>query len=405
MKQIWIFGIIMLVGFGCKKQGSSELSTTHPASMDTAGITTIDAETVQQEIAGFGGADIIEWTGDLTADQRITAFSPSSGIGLSIVRVRVPVDKSRFPLAKASIDACKSYGGLVIATAWSAPASMKTNNNTVGGTLRKKSYADYAAYLNDFNTAVGGLTAISPANEPNYPVTYESMEMTATEVADFVAAEGNKCGAPIMAPEPFNMDHTYIENYLSSKAAKSKTQIVCGHIYGAIPYSLSIDKPIWMTEHYINSEVSGNDWLNAMKVAKEIHDCMNAGWSAYVWWYIRRSYGPMSENGKIQKLGYVMAQYARYVRPGYHKISCTANPSEGIYVTAYKHGKKIVVVLINNSNAEIYQPIDLNGSSVSGFKQYRTTSASDLAADSVLVSDDHLGVTLPGQSITTLVSN
>lgn len=198
MKLIWFFWIVILVGFGCKKQDSSELPTTHPAFMDTANVMTIDAGRVQQEIAGFGGADIIEWTGDLTADQRITAFSPSSGIGLSIVRVRVPVDKSRFPQAKATIDVCKSYGGSAIATAWSAPASMKTNNNTVGGTLKKTSYADYAAYLNEFNTAVGGLTAISPANEPNYPVTYESMEMTATEVADFVAAEGDQCGAPIM---------------------------------------------------------------------------------------------------------------------------------------------------------------------------------------------------------------
>lgn len=181
--------------------------------------------------------------------------------------------------------------------------------------------------------------------------------------------------------------------------------MVCGHIYEATPYSLLIGKPIWMTEHYTNSEVSGNDWPNAMKVAKEIHDCMNAGWSAYVWWYIRRSYGPMGENGQIQKLGYVMAQYARYVRPGYAKIFCTANPSEGIYATAYKHDKEIVVVLINNSNAEIYQPIDLNGSKVSGFKQYRTTSTSDLMTDSFSVSLDRFGVKLLGQSITTLVSN
>jgi secreted protein with Ig-like and vWFA domain len=37
-----------------------------------------------------------------------------------------------------------------------------------------------------------------------------------------------------------------------------------------------------MTEHYTNSSISGNDWGNAMTAAKEIHDCMNAGWAAYV---------------------------------------------------------------------------------------------------------------------------
>ena len=59
-----------------------------------------------------------------------------------------------------------------------------------------------------------------------------------------------------------------------------------------------------------------------MTAAKEIHDCMNVGWVAYVWWYIRRSYGPIDESSNITKLGYVMAQYARYIRPGYSKVSC-----------------------------------------------------------------------------------
>lgn len=373
--------------------------------VDTATATAvINADTVQQTIAGFGGADIVEWTGDLTSDQRVTAFSPATGIGLSIVRVRVPVDSSKFAEARATIDACRSYGGSAIATAWSAPAWMKTNGSTVGGTINTTAYADFAAWLRSFNTAVGGLAAISPANEPNYPVTYESMEMTAAEVAGLVAVEGDSCGAPIMAPEPFNMDQTYIADYLSNDSAAAKTGFICGHIYGAAPYVLSVNKPVWMTEHYINSNISGDDWANAMKAAKEINDCMNAGWSAYIWWYIRRSYGPISESGNIQKLGYVMAQYARYIRPGYTKISCTENPSAGIYATAYKNGSKIVIVVINQNSSDIYQPFSLNGASVSGFTRYKTTSSSNLVSNSFSVSGGSFGVTLPGMSITTLIS-
>ena len=44
-------------------------------------------------------------------------------------------------------------------------------------------------------------------------VTYESMKLTAPEVAAFVAAEGSNCGASIMAPETFNMDKTYMDTY------------------------------------------------------------------------------------------------------------------------------------------------------------------------------------------------
>jgi len=407
MKKILVILIAAILFFGCKKQGVNVTSQTNPTpKIDTStSAVVIDANMTQQTIYGFGGADIIDWTGDLTPAQRDTAFSPTNGIGLSIVRVRVPVDSTEFNQVKATIDACKSYGGFAIASVWSAPAYMKTNDSTIGGTIKTTSYADYAAYLRAFNKASGGLAAISPTNEPNFAATYESMQMTASQVAEFVTAEGDSCGAPIMAPEPFNMDQTFINTYLSNDSAKSKTAFIAGHIYGATPYVLSVDKPVWMTEHYINSNLSGDDWSNAMNAAKEINDCMSAGWGAYVWWYIRRSYGPISESGNIQKLGYVMAQYARYIRPGYTKISCTENPSTGIYATTYKSGSKIVVVAINQNSSEVYLPFNLNGASVSGFTSYTTTSSSNLVPGNVSISGSVFGTTLSGMSITTLVSD
>ncbi|SDG72014.1 O-Glycosyl hydrolase [Pedobacter terrae] len=375
------------------------------AALAVQGIAQIDASTVQQTIKGFGGANIVAWTGDLTSTQRNTAFSPTNGIGLSIVRVRVPNSSSEFAAEKATIDACKSFGGSAIASAWSAPASMKTNGSIVGGKIKTASYANYAAHLSAFNTAVGGLAAISPTNEPDYKVNYESMELTAPEVADFVAAQGSNCGAPIMAPEPFQMNQTYINTYLSNATAKSKTSFVCGHIYGKTPYNLgNIGKPVWMTEHYTNSNISGDDWSNAMTAAKEIHDCMNSGWSAYVWWYIRRSYGPISESGNIQKIGYIMAHYARYVRPGYTKISCTSNPSTGVYVTAYKSGTKLVLVIVNQNPSTTFQNFSYSGITVSGFNRYFTTSATNLSSNNFAVSGGSFGINLAASSVTTLVS-
>ncbi len=38
-----------------------------------------------------------------------------------------------------------------------------------------------------------------------------------------------------------------------------------------------------MTEHL----VLDTSWSAVPGTGKEIHDCLNAGWSAYVWWYIR----------------------------------------------------------------------------------------------------------------------
>jgi glucuronoarabinoxylan endo-1,4-beta-xylanase len=387
---------VFLLLSACSKKEDLTTDVPQKTLKSTA---SIDASTIQQTVQGFGGASIITWIGDLTSDQRTKAFSTSSGIGLSILRVMVPDNSANFAREKATIDVAKSYGAKVVATAWNAPASMMTNLK-----LNTSSYAAYAAHLKSYNTAVGGVYAISPWNEPNYSGS-GWMGATATEVANFVAAQGNNCGAPIMAPEPFNMDQTFINTYLSNTTAKANTSFVCGHIYGKTPYNLgSIGKSVWMTEHYTSSTVSGNDWNNAMTAAKEIHDCMNAGWAAYIYWYIRRSYGPIDENSNITKLGYVMAQFARYIRPGYQKIPCTANPAGGIYVTAYKSGSKLVIVAINQNSSDTYQAFSWSGISVTSFDRYRTTSSSNLASDSQTPSGSGIGITLLANSITTLVS-
>ncbi|HSC38957.1 MAG TPA: hypothetical protein VLD19_13840 [Chitinophagaceae bacterium] len=397
--------VVAVLFAGCSKNQNADVTTSapsQPADVITPAVTsttTIDAGTVQQTIQGFGGASILLWEADLTSDQRTKAFSSSSGIGLSILRVMVPASSSGFAAEKPTIDAAKSFGAKVVATAWFTPSGMSTNNH-----LNTASYAAYAAHLSAYNTAVGGVYAISPFNEPNLSNSGWTAA-TATEAANFVAAQGANCGAPIMAPEPFNMDQTFINTYLSNATAKSNTSFVCGHIYGKTPYNLgSIGKSVWMTEHYTNSSISGDDWGNAMTAAKEIHDCMNAGWAAYVWWYIRRSYGPIDESSNITKLGYVMAQYARYVRPGYSKVSCVANPTAGVYVTAYKSGTKLVVVIVNQNTATTYQPFTFSGITVSGFNRYATTSSANLAANSFAVSGSSFGINLLPSSVTTLVS-
>ena len=397
--------VVAVLFAGCTKNKNADATIAAPPQRSdvitpsVTSTTTIDAGTTQQTIQGFGGASILQWIADLTSDQRTKAFSGSSGIGMSILRVMVPASSSSFAAEKPTIDVAKSYGAKVIATAWYTPSGMSTNNH-----LNTSSYAAYAAHLSAYNTAVGGVYAISPFNEPNLSNSGWTAA-TATEAANFVAAQGANCGAPIMAPEPFNMDQTFINTYLSNATAKSNTSFVCGHIYGKTPYNLgSIGKSVWMTEHYTNSGISGNDWSNAMTAAKEIHDCMNAGWSAYVWWYIRRSYGPIDESSNITKLGYVMAQYARYVRPGYSKVSCTSNPATGVYVTAYKSGTKLVVVIVNQNTSTTYQSFSFSGITVTGFNRYATTSAANLATNSFAVSGSSFGINLLPSSVTTLVS-
>lgn len=308
-KSLFILLSVFLI-LSCQLPGSSGNDIPAPASFDldsfqaaSRGTATITSNSVQQYIRGFGGANILGdgWRPDMTSADRTKAFSVENGLGFSVLRVRLSPNTSEWTANRTTIDAVRYCGAMVVASTWSAPDSMKTNNSVIGGTLKTGSYADYATHLRNFCDAVGGVDAISPINEPNIAVSYESMEMTASEVAAFVAARGSNCGAPIMAPGPFNMDQGYINQYLGNSTARSNTAFVAGHIYGATPSYFNPGKEVWMTEIIVDSSTTGNDWNKALTVAKQIHDCMNAGYSMYLWWYIKRYYGPIDEDGTIQK--------------------------------------------------------------------------------------------------------
>jgi glucuronoarabinoxylan endo-1,4-beta-xylanase len=400
-KNLINFLVIIVMFAACKKEKDKDPAGEPIRQARVEATAAINAGTVQQYIRGFGGASIRGWIPDLTADQRTKAFSVNNGIGLSVLRVRISPNSSDWAAEKPTIDAAKANGAAVIASAWTAPASMKSSNSLIGGKLNAGSYAAYATHLRNFNTAVGGVTAISPSNEPDWVTTYESMNNTAQELGTFISQQGANCGAPIMGPETLGMNQSFTTT--ANSVGGNNLRYICGHIYGHAPYSLNLGKEVWMTEHYTNTN-NANGWPDALGVAKEIHDVMNAGWSMYVWWYIRRSYGFLDESGNVTKRGYVMAHFSKFIRPGYNKISCSANPTSGVYVTAYRSGSRIVVVAINQNTSITYQPFTISGVTVSGFNRYRTTSSSNLTTDNFTISGGSFGINLPASSVTTLVS-
>ena len=149
---------IMVLLAGCSKRNTpAENENTSRIVPNEEAMAAVNASTVQQSIQGFGGMSHPIWIGDLTNDQRTKAFSTTNGIGMSILRVSVPENSNQFAAEKPTIDAAKSFGATVIASAWTAPASMKNNNSLVGGKLNTSAYASYAAHLRNFCTTVGGV--------------------------------------------------------------------------------------------------------------------------------------------------------------------------------------------------------------------------------------------------------
>jgi glucuronoarabinoxylan endo-1,4-beta-xylanase len=368
----------------------------------------------QQIIRGFGGANILQWRPDMTPDQVQKAFGSGQGqIGFSILRLRVPFDSSgtAFSIQVPTAKLVQSLGGIVFASPWTPPPAMKSNNNIVAGTLNESSYANFAGYLKsfaDYMTANGApLYAISLQNEPDATVTYESCSWTGTQFLNFMRNNAPSIGTKIMMPESQNFVHALSDPTLNDSVASANTSIIAGHIYGggltAYPLAVSKGKEVWMTEHLDTT----SSWNAGLLTGKEISDCMKAGWNAYVWWYIVRYYGPIDENGNVTKRGYVMSQFARFVRPGFTRVRSTDYGLRSLVdVTAYRKGSKIVLVAVSRASTAKSQTFVLWNGTAGTFTPYVTSGSKNCEQQSaVSFKNGSFDYTLEPLSVTTFVLN
>jgi len=367
-------------------------------------------DSTQQHISGFGAANILRWRPDMTADEIEKAFGTDEGqIGLTILRLRIPPDAGGFSYNIRTARAAYSLGVKIIASPWSPPARMKTNNSTIGGRLLESAYADYAAHLKSFADYMESngvlLYALSIQNEPDIEVNYESCDWSAEEMLKFVKENGPDIGTDIIVAESFNFNHAMTDPILNDSVATSHVAIIGGHIYGggisSYPLAESKGKEIWMTEH-LDTDTS---WTKVLATAKEINDCMFAGMSAYIWWYIVRFYGPVNEDGNVSKRGYVMSQFARFVRPGYFRVFATQRPQSQVFVTAYRDGSKVVIVAINQRSQPVEQTFVLKDGDVVSFTPYVTSSTENAVQKSdIFTFNGKFSTTLTPSSVTTFVS-
>jgi glucuronoarabinoxylan endo-1,4-beta-xylanase len=419
-----------LVGGAGNTGGSSSGDVNSPVPPDTmppatcaivlnAGSATdtdvnIDLGIELQRIAGFGGMDGGFYP-ELTAAQVDSAFGNGPGqLGLSIIRIRVPETAARFPVSVAAAARASQLGALVMATPWSPPAEMKSNGSVTGGTLNVESYGAYADHLlsyRDFMQANGApLYAISVQNEPDIQVTYESCDWTPQQLVDWIRAHGAKFeGTQLMAPESTKFDRAWSDPLLQDPEVSAHVDIVGGHVYGGgvADYLLAREqgKEVWMTEHYHDSAGPANQWPLALGIGTDVHRSMVVNFNAYVWWAIRRAYGLLTEDGVVSKRGYVMAQYSKFIRPGFVRVSATEPANAEVAVTAYKGGNQLVVVALNRSTTAQAINLDVFNGCASQLSRFTTSAAANLAeGEPVTLVDGRATVTLEAESATTFVS-
>ncbi len=387
------------------------------APVNAAGNITVNLTATKQTIKGFGGINHTTWIADLTESQRTTAFGNGAGqIGMSILRIHVDENSSNWSKEIATAQRAVALGAIVFASPWNPPSSM---TETVNGKKRLR-YDQYTAYANHLNSFVSymqqngvNLYAISIQNEPDYGDGWTWW--TATEVLNFMKANAGSIQTRVIAPESFQYIKSMSDPILNDSQALANLDILGAHLYGTplanYPYPLfeqkGQGKELWMTEHYTDSTTDADSWPNALDVGYEIHNSMvEANFNAYVWWYIRRSYGMIKENGAVSKRGYNMAQFSKFIRPGYVRVEATKNPTTNVYVSAYKNNQNVVVVVVNRNTSAQSVSLAINGAAVQSLTKYTTSASKNVQNDGVISnSNGSFTLNLEAQSITTYVGS
>ncbi|MFA9391118.1 MAG: T9SS type A sorting domain-containing protein [Prolixibacteraceae bacterium] len=371
----------------------------------------------QQIIRGFGGINFPAWIGDLNQDMREKAFSNQPGeIGLSILRMQVPPDSTQFNREIPTAEYAASQGATLFASPWNPPTNMSEVKNETDRRLLPEFYDDYVGHLNSFVAYMDKnkvpLYAISVQNEPDW---HGWTTWTPNEMLTFVKNNAQDINCRVIAPESLGYVRSTIDPLLKDSVANSHIDILGTHLYGTpvnnyyYPLVYEKGKEIWMTEHLWGSDKpEDNTWELALDIAEEINTCMDAQMSAFVYWYIRRFYGLIDETGNITDKGYVMSQFAKFIRPGFHRVKTNFKPASKVTATAYKSDSSMVIVVVNkNSNAVdlnlVFQNNDLASKSLTKF----TTSASKkLVNDGSLSLDgESIAITVDANSITTFTSD
>ena len=271
----------------------------------------------------------------------------------------------------------------IMASPWSAPAWMKSNDSTRGGSLEPEYYAIYAQYLWKYIQEMGsmGITidAITLQNEPENPKNNPSMLMTANEQADFVknylapVFEVTGLATKIVIYD-HNADHPeYPIAVLDDEEAKQYIDGSAFHLYLGEVEALSRvhdahpDRNIYFTEQWTSGK--GEFGGDLRWHLKNIIVGATRNWSSTVLeWNLASDpeFKPHTDGGCTECLGaltigdsvvrnvsyYIIAHASKFVRPGSVRIA--SNITDNLHNVTFQDtsGKKILIVLNDNPDTK-----------------------------------------------------
>jgi O-glycosyl hydrolase len=433
----------------------ARIRVTSEAAATAAATFTVNTDTKNQYIRGFGGMSSVWTSPALTLDEVDTMFNPD-GFGYNIFRICLyPYMDDLFngtePAPENAPDAHKNYyrmvrqakrhGALILASPWTPPGEWKSNNSRMaGGHLEKEYYGHYAKHMQDYIARMAqngaAIDYISTQNEPDIIVSYDGCEWTGEEMRDFLMDYGlyitQNSTVKLMPGESYQFLDSYYNPIYNNESAREAVGLIGGHIYGGglrrHTRAINAGKEVWMTEHLFNTSSNyaiDPQWQSVWAVVKEVHDCMVNDFNAYIWWYSKRFYSLIGdgEYGTAESRplfrGYALSHYAKYAT-GKNRVAVTASgvsvngATSNVFVTAYESDDEVTLVFFNRHGSnnvgqlDIKIPFEAKGASMvitqgGGNTQVDTTAegVKVMAPDIIVLSADGKTGTLdlPASSI------
>lgn len=282
----------------------------------------------------------------------------------------------------------------ILATPWTAPSWMKTNNSPKGGSLKTACYDVYARYFVKYIQAMKAqgihIDAITPQNEPLNPDNNPSMVMQATEQLNFVKNSlGPAFAAANIDTKIIVYDHncdvpSYPTTILNDANAAKYVDGSAFHLYLGDITALTIvhnafpSKNVYFTEQWVGGSSNFASDLNWH--VKSLIVGATRNWSRNVIeWNLASdpNYQPHTTGGCTTCLGaltigstitrnvsyYIIAHASKFVTPGSVRIA--SNLPGNLQNVAFKRpdGKKVLIVLNDNATSQTFN-ILFNGKTV-----------------------------------------
>jgi len=393
---------------------------------------TVNLSSLQQKITGFGVSSA--WAGSYrNASDADYLWSTTKGAGLTLLRIRYG---DGLAIAKSA-----AQNG---ATVWMTPWGTGTNGATGGSYTTTQNNPNgcttgsmpvltnptglasaLVTWVQNAKTQGVPIYAVSAGNEPDSCGINSTTSYSAAQLATWIDVLGPALAAinvKLMAPETMNVCGftSYFNAIKADTAAWDAVNIFASHEYGCgtLPSQPSIaaaDKEYWETEVDTGTgkgDSSGDGIASALPMATTLHnDLTKANLNAWhIWWLYNASGNGGclydTTNNVWTKRLWVLGNYARFVRPGYMRVSTSGTVPSGILMTAYQNPADgtLAVVAINSNTSATPLSMYISGVVPCSITPWVTSATDNLASKSpITVSNARFSATLDAQSVTTFV--